>query len=448
MRQHRIAGRGEPLSEEVPGREEGRGQLRTARDDPGKGCLRVAHAPFEVLAVHRGTFRGTTVKGMDGPEEVENEAAGAPVRLRRFSPGLVETGRRGPEEPLAPPEEREQSGEGERRGPEEPRVERSPEDFRLPPGAGLETGQQLEHARAALGKVPEVGRRRFEGSGQSPGSVQLLRGGIEPCVEVREPDMRGGSESRRRGRERGRTGNLRRKRSPHLSKDLQQLPRAVEAVRFREAGPADQFGESSRREGQGLRLAEHPPVSAGKGVGDPFRALPESLARPPKRLELRPEVDDPRPLALKGVDPRGEAGPLGLQRPLGRETGVRFRGNAGDELERAGAQRGNAGVGGGGGRGGRRGRGGRGEGGGRGGGNRPSGEVLRQARGRPRDASLLAGDGVSTVGLDLVFVANERDEGENGNAAQEGEPADEREERSSRSRGVLRGRRSARGRGR
>ena len=382
---------------------------------------------------------------MDGPEEVENEASGAPVRFRRFSPGLVETGRRGPEEPLAPPEEREQSGEGERRGPEEPRVERSPEDFRFPPGACLETGQQLEHASAALGKVPDLGRRRFEGSGQSPGSVQLLRGGIEPCVEVRKPDMRGGSESRRRGREGGRAGNLRRERSPHLPKDVQRLPRAVEVGRFREAGPADHFGESPRGEGQGLRLAEHPPVAAGKGAGDPLRALPESLARPPKRLELRPEIDDPRPFALKGVDPRGEASPLGLQRPFGRETGVRFRRSAGDELQRAGAQRGNAGVGGGGGRGGRR---GRGEGGGRGGGNRPSGEVLRQGRGRPRDASLLAGERVSTVGLDLVFVANERDEGENGNAAEEGEPADDREEHSSRSRGILRGRRSARGRGR
>ena len=371
-----------------------------------------------------------------------------PVRFRRLSPGSVETGRRGPEEPLAPPEEREQSGEGERRGAEEPRVERSPEDFRFPPGAGLETGQQRKHACAALGKVPDLGRRRFESSGQSPGSVQLFGGGIEPCVEVPEPDMQGGSESSPRGREGGRTGNLRRKRSPHLPKDVQRLPRAVEVGRAREAGPADRCGELSRGEGQDLRRAEHPSVAAGKGVGDPLRALPESLARPPKRLELRPQIDDPRPLALKGVDPRGEASPLGLQRPFGRETGVRFRGRAGDELQRAGAQRGNVGLGGGGGRGGRRGRGGRGEGGGRGGANRPSGEVLRQGRGRPRDASLLAGERVSTVGLDLVFVANERDEGENGNAAKEGEPADEREEHSSRSRGFLHGCLSARGRGR
>ena len=196
VRQHRIAGGGEPLLERFPGRKEGGRQLRTARDDPGKGSLRFAHAPFEVLAVHRGPFRGAAVEGSDGSEEVEKEAAGAPVRFRRFSPGLVETGRRGPEEPLAPPEEREQSGEGERRGPEEPRIERSPEHLRLPPDARLEAGQQLEHARAALGEIPHVGRRRFERSGQSPGSVQLLRGGIEPCVEVREPDVQGGSEPR------------------------------------------------------------------------------------------------------------------------------------------------------------------------------------------------------------------------------------------------------------
>ena len=155
-----------------------------------------------------------------------------------------------------------------------------------------------------------------------------------------------------RGREGGCTGNLRRKRSPHLPEDVQRLPRAVEVGRLREAGPADHFGESSRGEGQGLRLAEHPPIAAGKGAGGPLRALPESLARLPKRLELRAEIDDPRPFALKGVDPRGEASPLGRQRPFGRETGVRFRGSAGDELQRAGAQRGNAGVGGGGGRGG------------------------------------------------------------------------------------------------
>ena len=223
---------------------------------------------------------------MDGPEEVENEAAGAPVRFRRFSPGLVETGRRGSEKPLAPPEECEQPGEGECRGPEEPRVERSPEDLRFPPGARLETGQQLHHPRAALGKVPDLGRRRFERSGQSPGRVQLLRGGIEPCVEVREPGMQGRRASRLRGRDGGVPGHLGRKDSPQLHVGVQQFPRPVEVGGFGEAGPADLFGEPSRGEGQGLRLSEHAPAAAGKGVREPVRARPERLARFLKRPEL------------------------------------------------------------------------------------------------------------------------------------------------------------------
>ena len=81
-----------------------------------------------------------------------------------------------------------------------------------------------------------------------------------------------------------------------------------------------------------VRASASPSIPSSRPERAPatrLRALPESLARSPQRLQLRPEVEDPRPFALEGVDPRGDASPLGVQASLRTGGGRPVQGECG-----------------------------------------------------------------------------------------------------------------------
>ena len=439
MREHRVASGGEAFSKGLPGRQEGGRQPRTPGDDSGKRSRRLPHAPFEILSVEGGRLRGALpIERIDRPEEVADEAAGAPVRLGCFAPCLVEPGRLGPKEPQAPPEKPEQRGDGKTGGLQDPRVEGNPEERRPLRALRFELGKELHHPRAALGEVSDLSRHGFDRPGRSQDHVQLFPGGIESRVDDRELRVQGRGATGLRGGNGAQPGDLGGQKALHAGMDVQQCPHPGETRRVRrrvcyrvrhrvrhrvrQPGPVDLSRELPGGDDQRIRTSGRDEISSGENVREPVRGLPE-VARPAAEcFETGPEHEDPRPFGFDGVESRGEPPPLGL------EIGDRSGGNACEELQRTGAKGGH-------------------DGGGR---NRSRGEVLRQRRGRGRDASLLIGERMAPVDLRAVIEANERNGGEDGNCAEEQEPAQECEELASRTRtrGISRGRLTARGNGR
>ena len=120
------------------------------------------------------------VERADGPEQVAEEAAGAPVRLGRFAPCLVESGRLVTKKPQSPPEESEQGGKGNTRGLREPGTERNVEQRRRPPAACFELRKELHHSRAALDEVSNPPRHGSDLAGHSENRFQPFPSGIEP----------------------------------------------------------------------------------------------------------------------------------------------------------------------------------------------------------------------------------------------------------------------------
>ena len=343
-----------------------------------------------------------------------------PIRPGRFSPRPVESRRLGPQKSLAPPEETDQPGNCEDRGTQNPSVQRSLEERRLPPRPGLELRQERHHPRAVLRELPDFGRDRPKGPGHVPDRVQPLAGGIDSGIEGRNVGMQGRRATRLRGRGEGLAGDLGGEESTHPHQEVQQVSRPVQACGFRQACPVDLVRKPPRGEGQRLRPPPRSVLSDCENGREPVRGLQERPAPFSERLAQGPEIQDPPPFGQEGVYPRGEL------RPFGLECGFRFRRNACKDLQRTRAEVGNVGDG----------------------RNRALGEVLRQRCSRPGGASLLTGERVPAVDLRPVLRANEGGGGEDGDAAQEGEPAKECEEPSSPFGGTLRGRLSARWRGR